>query len=89
MAETPSKMLALNTVAPDFSLLDTITNKTLSLHEIRGKKATVWDSEGAQATILEQEGAEYTGEPVTIDGKIVTANGPAAAEEFGQALSVL
>ena len=41
MAETPSKMLALNTVAPDFSLLDTITNKTLSLHEIRGKKATV------------------------------------------------
>lgn len=41
MAETRSKMLPLNTVAPDFSLLDTITNKTLSLQELRGKKATV------------------------------------------------
>ncbi len=41
MAQTPSNMLPLNTVAPDFSLLDTVTNKTISLNELKGKKATV------------------------------------------------
>ena len=41
MAQTPSKMLPLQTVAPDFTLLETITNKTLSLNELKGKKATV------------------------------------------------
>ena len=41
MAQTLSKMLPLQTVAPDFSLLETITNKTLSLSELKGEKATV------------------------------------------------
>lgn len=41
MAQTPSNMLQLNTVAPNFSLLDTITNKILNLNELSGKKATV------------------------------------------------
>lgn len=41
MARTLSKMLPLNTVAPDFSLYETITGKTLSLNELKGKKATV------------------------------------------------
>ena len=53
---------------------------------LSGKKATVWDSGGEQAALLEQYGAEYTGEPVTVDGKIVTANGPDAAVEFGKAI---
>lgn len=41
MARTPSNMLPLNTVAPDFSLLDTVSNKILSLNELKGTKATV------------------------------------------------
>ena len=41
MANTPSNMLPLNTVAPNFSLYDTVTGKTVSLNELKGKKATV------------------------------------------------
>ena len=51
---------------------------------LSGKQATVWDHEGAQQALLEQYGALYTGDNVTIDGSIVTANGPHAAEEFGK-----
>jgi len=54
---------------------------------LSGKKATVWDSGGEQAALLEKYGAEYTGELVTVDGLIVTANGPLAAEEFGKTLA--
>jgi protease I len=56
---------------------------------LKHKKATVWDSGGEQAALLEGEGAYYTGESVTVDGNIVTANGPPAAEEFGQVLAAL
>lgn len=56
---------------------------------LQGKKATVWDSEGVQAAILQQAGVEYTGASVTVDGLIVTGNGPHAAEEFGKTLSSL
>ncbi len=48
-----------------------------------GRKATVWPSEGGQ---LEAKGAHFTGAPVEVDGKIVTANGPGAAEEFARAM---
>lgn len=50
---------------------------------LEGKKATCFAS---QEEDLESHGAEYTGEPVTTEGKIVTANGPQAATEFGQAI---
>ena len=56
---------------------------------LKNKKATVWDSGGEQAALLESEGASYTGEAVTVDGDIVTANGPPAAEEFGKVLGEL
>jgi len=66
---------------------------------LKGKRATVWDSGtsvttdrasgGEQAAILKEYGAIYTGEKVTIDGKIVTGNGPMAAEEFGRAVATL
>lgn len=52
-----------------------------------GKKATVWNEDGEQAAVLEQAGATYTGDDVTVDGKIVTANGPEAAEEFGRTIA--
>lgn len=41
MARTPSNMLPLHTEAPNFSLFDTISNKTVSLKELEGDKATV------------------------------------------------
>lgn len=41
MSETPSNMLPLGTIAPNFELLDTICNKTLSLDDLKSGKATV------------------------------------------------
>ena len=48
---------------------------------LTAKKATAFSSE--EENLREKE-AEYTGEAVTVDGKIVTANGPGAAREFGE-----
>lgn len=50
---------------------------------LKGKRATVWPSEGGN---LRAKGAEYTGEDVTRDGRVITASGPQAAREFGQAI---
>jgi len=41
MALTPSNMLPLNTKAPQFELLDTITGNTTSYQDIKGKRGTV------------------------------------------------
>lgn len=53
---------------------------------LEGKKATVWNGDGQQAKILTGNGAAFTNEDVTIDKKIITANGPPAAEKFGKAI---
>lgn len=41
MANTPSNMMPLQTKAPHFTLKDTISNKILSLDELKGTNATV------------------------------------------------
>ena len=41
MALTPSNMVALGTEAPKFKLLDTVSNKVLTLEELKSDKATV------------------------------------------------
>ena len=51
-----------------------------------GKKATAFSSE---ETNLKAKGANYTGNQVEVDGLLVTANGPAAAREFGREISRL
>ncbi|PIU16083.1 DJ-1 family protein [bacterium (Candidatus Gribaldobacteria) CG08_land_8_20_14_0_20_39_15] len=53
---------------------------------LSGKKATVWADEKNRAAvkILEQNGAYYIAEPVVIDGKIITANGPYSARKFAE-----
>jgi protease I len=56
---------------------------------LKGRRATVWDNQGEQMHFLEEGGAEHMGEAVTIDGRIVTANGPEASVEFGRALASL
>lgn len=41
MANTPSNMLPLNTIAPKFNLLDTVSGKMISLQEVAGEKGTL------------------------------------------------
>ena len=55
---------------------------------LENKKATVWRSPATtkNVVILEENGAIYTPESVVIDGKIITADGPDAAEGFGEAI---
>ncbi len=47
---------------------------------LKNKNATSWLG---VKDVLEDNGAVYTGELVSIDGKIVTGNGPGAAHKFG------
>ena len=41
MSRTPSNMLPLGTTAPEFSLQDTVTEKTVNLQALKGDKGTV------------------------------------------------
>lgn len=41
MSRTPSNMIDLGTIAPNFSLIDTVSDQELSLKAIKGNKATV------------------------------------------------
>jgi len=50
---------------------------------LKGKKATVWP-DGADD--LKAGGAIYTGVDIEVDGKIITANGPGPAKEYGRKL---
>jgi len=50
---------------------------------LKGKKAT---SFSGVSDMVKKGGANYTGEGVTIDGNIVTADGPRSAKVFGEAL---
>ena len=52
---------------------------------LNGKKATIWESGDREfSKMLEEGGATYTGANVEQDGKIITANGPQVAKEFGE-----
>lgn len=53
---------------------------------LRGKKATVWTNsmDKSAIKILEQNGAIYQNKTVVVDGKIITADGPISAKEFGE-----
>lgn len=51
---------------------------------LEGKNATCYSS---QATNIEDQGAKYTGNDVQVDGKIITANGPKAAQKFGEEIA--
>ncbi|MDD3175475.1 MAG: DJ-1/PfpI family protein [Candidatus Nanoarchaeia archaeon] len=53
---------------------------------LKGKNATVWNGNGEPAKILEKFGAIFIDEEVTIDGNIITANGPQSAEKFAKTI---
>jgi protease I len=71
------KLLCAICIAP------TILAKAGVLNEIN---ATVWNGNGEPAKFLEKFGAKFTDEEVTIDGNIITANGPPAAEKFAKVI---
>jgi len=51
---------------------------------LEGKRATSFSGEKEN---LESKGAIFTGDPVEIDGQIITATGPEAASDFAEAVS--
>lgn len=55
---------------------------------LKGKRATIWTNNLNKHAVetLKENGALYQAEPLVIDDKIVTANGPSAARKFGEAL---
>jgi protease I len=74
-AYTSGKLVAAICIAPSI-----LANAGL----LRGKKATSYPSEEGNLT---QKGADYTGAGVTADGRIITADGPASAHDFGKAIA--
>lgn len=55
---------------------------------LEGKKATVWSSpmDRSPVKILKENGVIYEDKPVVVDGKIITGNGPSAAEDFAKVI---
>jgi len=55
---------------------------------LQGKKATVWTSSLDKSAVktLEQNGAVYEPKSVVVDGSVITADGPASAEQFAEAI---
>jgi protease I len=51
---------------------------------LSGKKATVF---GSEVQKLKDKGAECTGKDVERDGNVITASGPQAANQFGNAIA--
>lgn len=55
---------------------------------LSGKKATVFSAplDKKRIRILKDKGALYQEENVVVDGRIITADGPQSAKEFGEAI---
>jgi protease I len=56
---------------------------------LKGKRATGWNEDNKLEAIFRTYGVLHTSEPVVTDGRIITANGPKAAKQFGKAISNL
>lgn len=55
---------------------------------LEGRNATVWNEDGTSSSIIEDNGGNYVDIEVVRDGNIITANGPEAAKEFAEKISV-
>jgi protease I len=54
---------------------------------LHGKKATGWNGDGQAPAIFAGEGVHYVAEEnVVVDDNIITATGPEAAQQFGEAV---
>lgn len=54
---------------------------------LRGLHATGWDNDGKLESIFSNNGVAYSRSPVAIDGRVVTADGPASAKDFGKKIN--
>lgn len=53
---------------------------------LKGKRATGWNADNKLGELFPLYGVTYVPEHVVVDGNIVTADGPEAAEAFGRAI---
>lgn len=53
---------------------------------LSGKQATCWNGDGQQSQVLEVHGAQYVSDSVVVDGKYITADGPASAKQFARTI---
>lgn len=51
---------------------------------LKNRKTTGWDGDNELSGILKKAGAEYIRQPVVDDGKLITAVGPPAAEDWAK-----
>lgn len=51
---------------------------------LTGKRATGWDNDDKLQDIFDRYGVIRVKEPVVTDGIVITADGPAAAHDFGK-----
>ncbi len=56
-------------------------------HVLEGVRATGWNGDRQLGDILSGNGATYVAESVVIDGRVITADGPASAAAFGAAIA--
>ena len=85
-----SYRVAKDVVAQDKILAAICISPTIlaKANVLQDKKATVWTSplDKNPKKVLEESEAEYQDKDVVIDNRIITANGPRAAKEFGEAI---
>jgi protease I len=53
---------------------------------LAGKQATGWDDDNKLSEIFSKHGVQLTNQPVVVDGNVITATGPQAAQEFAIAI---
>lgn len=51
---------------------------------LKGKNATGWNGDNKLGDIFKDAGVKYVHQDVVVDGTLVTATGPHAAQEFGE-----
>lgn len=54
---------------------------------LKGKRATGWDGDGQLSTVFNEFKVNQGKNPVIVDGAVVTADGPQAAQAFGKAVA--
>lgn len=55
-------------------------------HALEGVQATGWNEDNALEPLLKGHGAIYLKQPVVVDKKVITADGPAAADAWAKAI---
>jgi protease I len=54
---------------------------------LSGVKVTGWNLDGKFEDICKGAGAIYVAEPVVVDGRVITADGPLSAKKFGETIA--